>query len=71
MTEEEAKTKWCPHVRIWSESGAGANRDPYCGHSDTDKANCIAADCMAWRWTQPETGDRPLDGYCGLAGAPS
>ena len=38
MTEDEAKTKWCPHARFngdnMSESG--------------DLAKCIASDCMMW-----------------------
>lgn len=79
MTEEQAKTKWCPasrkgqHVR--KESG---------GHYDREW-NCIGAACMAWRWhlefpTSTVSGGVPVisagqpsttRGYCGLAGQPS
>ena len=67
MTEEEAKTKWCPMVRAGNEAG--------CNRQDaSDK--CIASGCMMWR----DYADRirnPIipdemkgHGYCGLAGKP-
>jgi hypothetical protein len=72
MTENEAKTKWCPMARV-----------AYCGtHSFAanrmwpdialETAMCIASDCMMWNYVHPEyvTGkdvDGDLQGYCGLA----
>lgn len=58
LTEEEAKTKWCPHVRnvLPLDEGNGSfNRgnpeDPAgLSHSDGYQCNCIASACMAWRW---------------------
>lgn len=49
ITEEEAKTKWCPFARV-SNTGLG-NRYPMDidlaeGHAF---ARCIASTCMAWR----------------------
>jgi hypothetical protein len=44
MTEEEAKTKWCPFTRNGGE--AGCNR--------VASTECIGSACMAWRWI----GDR-------------
>jgi len=38
MTEDEAKTKWCPFVR------AAGPADPASGYL------CIGSACMAWRW---------------------
>ena len=49
MTEDEAKTKWCPFVRIGSSfSGLGALNRDVTGR-DVEKSNCIASGCMAWR----------------------
>ncbi len=64
VSEEDAKTKWCPFARIYpGEPGMpAANRHNQ--HNDDDPANCIAARCMAWRI------DSDGAGYCGLAGSP-
>lgn len=52
-TPPKARDCWCPFARALSsndEGAAGANRD----HSGrfTGEANCIAHQCMAWRWAQ-------------------
>lgn len=66
MTEDEAKTKWCPHVRVGDKA---VNRyfDGFPSHS-----YCIGSECMAWRWIKPVyTGDaKNKYGFCGLAGKP-
>ena len=72
MTEEEAKQKWCPMVRITiGETDACDNR----GNKNGDLATkCIASDCMMWA---PEVdgrvGNIPTrsgkQGHCGLAGS--
>lgn len=70
MTEEEAKTKFCPvNSLLGAEELDGRHR-----------TGCIASACMAWRTTEavlrPDptpVGDAPTwaqTGYCGLAGAP-
>lgn len=41
LTENEAKTKWCPIALT----------------STNDKAKCISADCMMWSWSKDETQD--------------
>jgi hypothetical protein len=63
MTEDEARKKWCPHVRFsqWAE-GIINNRGDLNGKHD-----CLASKCMAWRWCAE--GYTP-SGYCGLAGKP-
>jgi hypothetical protein len=75
MTEEEAKTKWCPYARVesWSSEGTatGANFNRTIIDSNPPEARCIGSTCMAWRkhkYGQIE-GER-IDGYCGLAGKP-
>jgi len=80
LTEDEARQKWCPHVRgvvlhdgeltltgntaLKSSNSAVRFKNP----------DCIASDCMSWRWSPKRTNDgRTLDqtkGYCGLAGRP-
>lgn len=55
MTEEEAKTRWCPFARVGSgQSGLGSmNRDgmpsPHAPDVVTLGPLCIASACMAWR----------------------
>lgn len=48
MTEDEAKTKWCPFARRlfdWNEETSYNRRK-----DDTPGSLCIASACMAWRW---------------------
>ena len=57
MTEDEAKTKWCPQsiFAVDSPAGLSGNRwDNGDGTSTGSYANnackCIGSGCMAWRW---------------------
>jgi hypothetical protein len=75
MTEDEAKTKWCPAYRL-SISGAAAG-DYYRmewktidNRSDQARGKCIASACMAWR-IDYEEDSLGKEGYCGLAGVPN
>jgi hypothetical protein len=58
LTEEEAKTKWCPEVRWPDEQGTWnrmesmikrwfgwSGKYPY----PDEACNCIASECMMWR----------------------
>ncbi len=78
MTEDEAKTKWCPNVRFV----ACASDDLIPNRAENlsgDATRCIGSGCMAWRQTDnetfpcgpgmKETPSKPA-GYCGLAGRP-
>lgn len=78
LTEDEAKTKWCPLVRVleFEDKHAGAgktyewvaaavNRSA----SDIISNSCVAAKCMFWRWSQQDREGVPT-GFCGAAGLP-
>ena len=79
MTEEEAKTKWCPHTR---QCGAVAYNRNSVGKPS---GMCVGSACMSWRWDRYAVKTRDLGGmsidtgeietsttrgYCGLAGHP-
>lgn len=61
MTEEEAKTKWCPYARV--QMGGSASAQLSSGHNrqaayvnwaadnTPPGTRCIASACMAWRET--------------------
>ena len=85
LTEDEAKQRWCPFSRTAFQYRHGdgdamvvANR----AENDNPITDCIASQCMAWRWRvgPPSKQDRASyretsampewEGYCGLAGKP-
>ena len=63
MTEEEAKTKWCPFARVIVGQADGshiATQPPYNRFQRADDRTavppasyCIGSACMAWRWIKP------------------
>jgi hypothetical protein len=62
MSEDKARTKWCPHTVYCADNNYQTfNNKP----DGRDKPFCIASDCMAWRPV------KRLGGYCGLAGPPA
>lgn len=65
MTEEEAKSKWCPMIRYERDLVNRSSPHP-------QNMNCIGSDCMMWRTTDPAIPEfkHPESGYCGLAGKP-
>lgn len=78
MTEEQARTKWCPMVRLsvgyddYGESHVAVNR--WNRYESALYSKCVASDCMMWRETEPKKYGVPRDGktseptgYCGLA----
>lgn len=61
MTEEQAKTKWCPHVRYKSSRGEGINRwqEGMDAQHNPEHSRCIGSACMAWRAVEfPDTMTR-------------
>lgn len=75
MTEEEAKTKWCPFARVrvaYGNTVSASNRSCGSGFENEirNTSKCIASDCMAWRVfpiTGMGRGEDLSSGYCGLA----
>ena len=74
MTEDEAKIKWCPWVRVAVGDDIIVSTRGVLGRSDTDGLSvtftfrCIASECMMWRWHRiPGPPMQDTEGYCGLA----
>jgi hypothetical protein len=67
MTEDEAKTKWCPMARSGDSRGFNKNRNGEGG--SLKSSHCIGSECMAWRVICPgqavDQQGRPA-GECGL-----
>lgn len=70
MTEEEAKTKWCPFVRHADAGGGSFNRGSEANNPTNQgrvdggwSCTCIASACMAW---QTIYSPRGATGVCGL-----
>ncbi len=55
MTEDEAKTKWCPFARVAGQMGGEAQGTSFnrwttgAAGGASDPAACIGSACMAWR----------------------
>lgn len=64
MTEDEAKTKWCPFARVSANHGDSASNrsvglDDGLGQEPHlfQASRCVGSACMAWRWeADPEKG---------------
>lgn len=70
MTDNIAKTKWCPMSRyVLSVTGELiSNRQ---GHVNDPWDSCLVSDCMMWRWLIYENDTKSTtEGYCGLGGKP-
>lgn len=80
MTEDEAKTKWCPMSRITLKGSCNTSWNIVAGEGGfVREGKCIASGCMMWRWlTTPEKASinatmadgypKIASGYCGLGG---
>jgi hypothetical protein len=67
MTEEEAKTKWCPQTLCARLIVSDHVEQPV----EMGGARCIGSKCMAWRWERASNSSiKRKDGFCGLAGRP-
>lgn len=67
MTEEEAKTKWCPFARFVIDAttafpmgnrfDGAASGESKVGQEAAAQCLCIASACMAWRAVDPNRPD--------------
>ncbi len=65
-TEDEARKKWCPHVRYSSNRGDGINRwvTAEDEQPNPEMSRCIGSECMAWRWKPlSQTDENTIRGY--------
>lgn len=80
MTEDEARTKWCPFTRhAYSVGNLGVTSVNRGNFLEPNECRCIASECMAWRWhhmfaypLNPDDTSSPTitpdtKGFCGLA----
>lgn len=74
-TEDEAREKWCPHVR-YEDRETGVASNTWADRPLNLTNTCVGSKCMAWRWgkvRREEQPGYPIDtptGYCGLSGSP-
>ena len=78
MTEDEARTKWCPMARVQIAESKGSNCNrvttfPLDEHQSAAVGMCIASNCMLWvkerdRWYNLQ--ERSEHGHCGLGSTP-
>jgi hypothetical protein len=63
-TEDEAKKKWCPDSRVASKNGpsyGGNHAYNRTAHPDDNPSGqCIASECMKWRWVVDTQGNIKL-----------
>lgn len=66
LTEEEAKTKWCPEVKILLSPPQYEGGPHYImtNRYNDSSYNCIASECMMWKKSLMEENK----GYCGKTG---
>jgi len=67
MTEDEAKTKWCPFVRfaIPTQSGAVSGYNRTTGNMTDGWNACIGSKCMAWvTWRNAADESKGVQGEC-------
>ncbi|WP_454021255.1 hypothetical protein [Azospirillum sp. Marseille-Q6669] len=81
MTEEEARTKWCPHARASDQADPPSSVNRVRTNKPDGDCLCVASGCMAWRWSEEDCTPpgsngigEPVEahavGYCGAFGKP-
>ncbi|WP_188260832.1 hypothetical protein [Azospirillum tabaci] len=62
MTEEQARTKWCPKARASDQAEPPLSINRVRTNKPDGDCLCIASDCMAWRWAGEKTAYQRLVG---------
>lgn len=77
MTEEEAKTKWCPKVRYLAifRDDTGKREIAGCynrsaNSTDIMDCNCIASECMWWVWDVTPANAATENAYANVGSIP-
>lgn len=85
MTEDEAKTKWCPmakqvaidgDMKVLGSTSFNRTSKPDGSIVMPSSCFCIGSACMAWKeikihkYELGEVYQTDITGYCGLAGKP-
>lgn len=61
LTEEQARTRWCPFTRVTGDGEEWHTNRP--SHAEVHQKqfdHCIASQCMAWRWGEAERNGAPV-----------
>ncbi len=75
MTEEEAKTKWCPMVRFYNPNHHDVMENRVLEYVPSGAIDiCIGSYCAYWVWETAELGEHSYEvmtkegrqGHCGL-----
>lgn len=66
ITEEEARTKWCPHARgaapfSFRDSETAVTSNRVWNAEPLEGTTCIGSRCMAWRWDDEGNRARSRD----------
>lgn len=76
MTEEDAKTKWCPLASVGVgivdsgfKPGHVGNRLAFAPSKVMEQTKYIGSACMAWREQRTPVVADPPRGFCGAFGA--
>lgn len=65
MTEDEAKTKWCPKAFVGDGESSGNRMWGKNGAPDSD-CFCLASDCACWVWDSEKAMKENRQGHCGF-----
>lgn len=67
MTESEARTKWCPMVRVAQSFGSSRGDENHgVNRLNTFDCNCIGSQCAVWVEDSRAAAGLAATGHCGM-----